>query len=759
MRIILLLFIVVLATFAQAQTKEWEQVMNAPDTCRISPSVQAISTDDALFLYQQDAGVTFVSKSVDGIHFTSLGTLDASLGSVLPMFSWRNEIYLRTSDKPASYLKSTDGINFQTFLPQDKYNKYLNPVAFGIVRDTLYAYCSSFQKGDDTRRDSLYFVDENNHWIATYGKAFTEYYSVICMQGKLVLNGSGGYLDFYSLQKAPRIVSKTEVSFNPQRWSAGKYIISYDYYYNFNDKPALLLTDLQEKTSLPLPLPQQGLASDEFSLLVMPDSSLILKNRNQVNISGSSISYVFIYRTHDWGNSWTVIDSFPQDWRNKEYLSFYTYKNDWYITNSSLPYRRSTDKGQSWKKVMLYGTRWNTKFVSADGKMLLNDEYFSNDDGKTWELYAEAFPQYTPQDVFWRDNQLGWFLKENDIFYYQIKPGANTLTFAGSSNGHYYREAQKVHNEIVYLYRGGYADFKSGSFYRLNQSNKEWALISDLKYVLSADPAMYLLSDGQNLYYYDIENSFINGVFTSSDNGQSWTLLTMPEPLVSNKKPRYSFYDDRSNHLYMGMRESDGTNADNSSIDTLRIFRITPNGYLPVAANGFVKQPLRQNFEHQAFQNLITFPASGVMYSWSQDAKKRFLRLFKSADMGENWEQIDTDQIVGTVLNIGEDLNGLLYIATSNGLFREKKEDVMTHVNDVRNMGSLKLVVYPNPALGSVTVSGGNKNENIQVVDLYGHVLIHAVVSENESHLDISSLSPGIYIIKTGVLSEKLIVQ
>jgi len=759
MRIILFLFILLTAIFAQAQTKEWEQVRNAPDTCRISPSVQVISTDGALFLYQQDAGVTFVSKSEDGLHFTSMGTLDASLGSALPMFSYRNEIYLRTSDRPARYLKSTDGIHFQTFLPKDKYNNYLNPVAFGIVRDTLYAYCAFFQKGDDTWRDSLYFADENNNWTATYGKTFTEYYSVICMQEQLVLNASAGYLDFYSLQKAPRIVPKTEVSFNPQSWSAGKYIVSYDSNHNLNGKPAILLTDLKAQTTSPLPLPQSNLAANEFSLLVMPDSSLILKNRNQVIISGTRISYVFIYRTHDWGNRWTVIDSFPQDWRNKEYLSFYTYKNDWYITSTLLPYHRSTDKGQSWEKTMLYGTRWNTSFVSADGKMLLNDEYFSNDDGKTWESYAEAFPRHTAQEVFWRDNQLGWFLQESNTFYYQIKPGTDTPTSAGSSNGHYYKEAQKVHNEIVYLYRGGYADFRSGSFYRLNQSNKTWSLISDLKNVLRASPDMYLLCDGQNLYYYDIENRYINGVFTSSDNGQSWTLLTMPELLVTNKHPVYSFYDDKNNHLYMGIRESNGTNADNSSIDTLRIFRITPSGFVPVAANGFAKQPLRQNSEHPAFHNLISFPSSGTMYSWSQDSKKTILMLFKSADMGENWEEVDTDQIVGTVLNIGEDLNGLLYIATSNGLFREKKEDMTTQVKDISNMDSFKLVVYPNPAFGSVTVSGGDRNENMQVVDLYGHVLIQTVVSENESHLNISSLSPGIYIIKTGTLSEKLIVH
>ena len=208
----------------------------------------------------------------------------------------------------------------------------------------------------------------------------------------------------------------------------------------------------------------------------------------------------------------------------------------------------------------------------------------------------------------------------------------------------------------------------------------------------------------------------------------------------------------------MSIRELNGTNAQNATIDTLRIFKITPAGYVPVAANGFAKQPVRQNMVHQAFDNLIGFP-SGTMYSWSQHLTSREFRFFKSIDQGENWERINTDQIKSTVLNIGEDRKGKMYIATANGLYREAlDEEVVTSNTDVVTENKSALTVYPNPA-SAYTVVVGENMKRVQVLDLMGNILIDDIVIDNHIQLDTKALAAGMYIIKAETGSVKLVVH
>lgn len=746
-----------------AQSKEWELVKNVPDA-GISPNVKAISNGNALYLYQFNEALPaispFVSVSHDGIHFTPVGVLDASLGMVEPLFAWKNEIYLRSANIPNRYFKSKDGITFEEFLPKDKYDGFLIPRAFGIVRDTLVAYCQHFQKGNNEWRDSLFFMTDGKQWQSIYGKLYTDIHSNIICEGELIVSSASSYLEFKSLQKAPRVIPKTTVSFHAQRWNAGKYIISYDANHNFNGNPALLLTDMKANTTMPMPLPQPYMEINLFSLMVMPDASIVVQNRKNVLVGNNpNYPYIFLYQTKDFGNKWKVIDSFPDnDWSNKGYRSAYKHGNAWYMANSKLPFLSSTNEGVSWTKEMLSGTRWNTSFTMADGKMQMNGKYFSKDEGKTWSTLAEAFNGFEAGEIYWRDNLMGWMVHpQNTQDSYRIAPGLNTPQLICVSSPQSFKEALVVKDQIVYLERGGYADFRSSLFFKLN-SNKEWSQISKLRDIIDAQPAMYMMTDGQHLYFYDVDNRIINGIHVSSDAGQTWQLLSRPQLLVSDKTPLYSFYDDRNKNLYMSIRESDGTTANNSTIDTIRMFKITSTGYVPVAANGFSKQPLRQNTAHQAFNNLIGF-SSGTMYSWSQHLTSRELRFFKSIDQGENWERINTDQIKSAVLNIGEDRKGRIYIATSNGLYREVlDEEVVTSNTDVVTENKSALTVYPNPA-SAYTVVVGENMKRVQVLDLMGNILIDDIVNDNHIQLDTKALAPGMYIIKTQTGSVKLVVH
>jgi|GEM_PF-1619461 hypothetical protein len=755
--------------FTHAQTKKWELVKNAPDTSRISGNTKIIAKDDGVFLYQMNTGVPAAAISVDvskdGTHFTTLGILDDSLGKVEPLFSWKNEIYIRSVTTVTTYLKSADGISFKRFLPVNSTKQDVTPLAFGVVRDSLYAYCNVFQPNATAGyKDSLYFMtDAHTPWKAVYGKTSTEYYTLLNAQGQLILTSTAGYLDFPSLTKAPHLISKTAVTFYSQRWSAGQYILSYDSNHNFDNNPALLLTDTKALTTVPMPLPQSYLETDVFNITILPDQSILLNNRKLVTVPPSQstvpLSYEFVYRTKDYGTTWTVVDSFSDNYANRKYLSAYAYQNVWYTTNALLPYQKSSDQGATWTTTTFSGTHWNSSFTAIGGEMALNGEFFSKDGATSWVPYANAFSGYTAasSSIYWRNNQLGWFFNDNNNAYYQVPPGSNTPVSIGGNNTQYFREALLVQGQIVYLYRGGYADFNSGLFYKYNSVSQQWSQISDLKQVLRANPAMYMLSDGQNLFYYDLENNIINGIFVSSDIGQTWSLLPMPALLIPGQTPVYSFYDDRSNGLYMGIHEDNRPAS--SVIDTIRFFKITATGCIPVAADGFVNQPGRQPNAPAAFQNLIRL--STGLYCWSVDANKTSLYLFQSADNGDNWTQIDTDALHGSVINIGEDQNGKLYVATSYDLYREGDDDDDTGNGTVTGITDPTASVwhmYPNPASDQITIIS-KQSVPLQVIDITGRIVLQTILKDEQTNIDISILSPGMYIVKTQTLSAKLIVH
>ncbi len=752
--------------FSYAQTKKWELVKNAPDRSTISLNTKIIAADNAVYLYQMNTAIPAVAPSVsvslDGIHFNVLGILPDSLGKVEPLFCWKNEIYIRSTGGSSAYFKSQDGITFQPFLPKDYTGKDIVPLAFGIVRDTLYAYCNIFQPIETQGfKDSLFFMaGTGNKWKSVYGKNGTEFYTVINTQGQLLLNSTAGYLDFPSLTHAPRVITKTSITLYAQRWSAGQYLVSYDANHNFDGNPAVLLTDTKALTSVPMPLPQSYLETDVFNLMVLPDGSIVLNNRKLATVPQISnpISYDFIYRTKDYGASWTIVDSFPDNYANRRYLAVYTYKNIWYTTNTQLPYQKSADQGATWTTASLSGIHWNSAFTAIGGDMALNGQYFSKDNAATWQSYATAFLPYTVSSIYWRNNQLGWFFSDNTTSaFYELPPASNIPVAMNSGNAQYFQEALLVQGQIVYLYRGGYADFNSGLFYKYNQITQTWSQIADLKLLLRANPAMYMFTDGQNLYYYDIENNIINGVFVSSDIGLSWTLLPMPTILVPGGTPVYAFYDDRSNGLYMSIRESNMPTTINV-VDTIRFFKMTASGFIPVAANGFVNQPTRQPSAPVAFQNLIRL--STGQYCWSQNSNKTILYLFRSTDNAENWVQINTDALRGTVINIGEGQQGKLYIATSYDLYREADEDTDGGTVTTNNIDAPEQTayVYPNPANGQVTFVS-KQQQNAELTDITGKTILHTQLQSGKNSIDISMLLPGMYIIKTETISTKLIVQ
>ncbi len=59
------------------------------------------------------------------------------------------------------------------------------------------------------------------------------------------------------------------------------------------------------------------------------------------------------------------------------------------------------------------------------------------------------------------------------------------------------------------------------------------------------------------------------------------------------------------------------------------------------------------------------------------------------------------------------------------------------------------LIVYPNPATEIVTIAGNMANATVEVLDMMGRtVLVHKANSSCETQIDISTLTPGLYIVQ-----------
>ena len=68
--------------------------------------------------------------------------------------------------------------------------------------------------------------------------------------------------------------------------------------------------------------------------------------------------------------------------------------------------------------------------------------------------------------------------------------------------------------------------------------------------------------------------------------------------------------------------------------------------------------------------------------------------------------------------------------------------------------------VFPNPAKDRIVVASENKNpQEYRIYNITGSLVQSGILVQGNNQLNISSLTPGFYVIKSGQISTKLIVQ
>jgi PKD repeat protein len=68
----------------------------------------------------------------------------------------------------------------------------------------------------------------------------------------------------------------------------------------------------------------------------------------------------------------------------------------------------------------------------------------------------------------------------------------------------------------------------------------------------------------------------------------------------------------------------------------------------------------------------------------------------------------------------------------------------------IKNLDITRLVIYPNPSTGWIYISADKTPLNFEITDLLGNILVSGKLSSADSGINISELSKGIYLFKSG---------
>lgn len=158
--------------------------------------------------------------------------------------------------------------------------------------------------------------------------------------------------------------------------------------------------------------------------------------------------------------------------------------------------------------------------------------------------------------------------------------------------------------------------------------------------------------------------------------------------------------------------------------------------------------------------NPVPMPAWSEITAWNTMGDRRFLANSGKTTLLANGGLIDFDIALVFTQDSVALANGALYnkvVSDNNKVYNWWKFNNAPSCMDLsgiglkENKGTVKVLLYPNPANSALTIDAGNENElkEIKVVDILGKEIHHQTInSQNKFILNVENYTSGVYLIQ-----------
>lgn len=177
----------------------------------------------------------------------------------------------------------------------------------------------------------------------------------------------------------------------------------------------------------------------------------------------------------------------------------------------------------------------------------------------------------------------------------------------------------------------------------------------------------------------------------------------------------------------------------------------------PLALDGLFMTDTATNLQKWQFPNGITIAPGGYLIVWADEdlAESGVHADFKLSASGESVILSKADGTIIDTVTFGAQTANVSYARNPNGTggfvnqaptFNGNNENLSVEVPIAST--DIKLAVYPNPSSGMLTLISSVAMQKIEVFNLLGQKMRQQSSTDNQLHLDVSSLPSGTYLVK-----------
>lgn len=215
------------------------------------------------------------------------------------------------------------------------------------------------------------------------------------------------------------------------------------------------------------------------------------------------------------------------------------------------------------------------------------------------------------------------------------------------------------------------------------------------------------------------------------------------------------------------MASNDATIADPNGEfeDWIELYNNTSD---PVELGGWFLTDNYSNLTKWEFPTGTTIPANGYLIVWAdEDGSQSGLHAnFKLSASGETLYLLDADQRIGQAIEFGQQETDKGYARIPNGTgdfvvkaptYNANNETGVSAAGEIAYQELLE--IFPNPATSSVTVrTAATSSVRLEAYNALGQTILERNL-QGATKLDISQWQPGVYWIKVGDQSRKVLKQ